>query len=88
MAGIDDVALADLRRGFAGRVLTGEDDGYDDARTLYNAMLDKRPGVIAQCASVEDVVAALRFGRELDLVTRSAVAGTPSRAPSRTTAAS
>ncbi len=69
MTSIDDVALTELRRGFSGRVLTAENEGYDDARTLYNAMLDKRPGVIAQCASVDDVIAAVRFGRELDLLT-------------------
>lgn len=69
MAPIDDAALDNLRRGISGRVLTREDPGYDEARTLFNAMIAKRPGVIAQCATVEDVVAAVRFGRELDLVT-------------------
>lgn len=69
MGTIDDAAADVLRRGFSGRILIAGDDGYEDARGLFNAMIDKRPGVIAQCATVEDVIAAVRFGREHDLTT-------------------
>ena len=55
-----------------------EDEGYEDARTLFNAMIDKRPAVIAQCASIDDVVAAVRFGRETGLPTAVRSGGHPS----------
>lgn len=52
-----------------GPVLDRSSEGYDSARKLYNAMFDKRPAVIAQCADVDDVVAAVRFGRQNGLDT-------------------
>ncbi len=45
--------------GFGGVVFGDGDDGYDDARTIFNAMIDRRPALIAQCESVADVQAAL-----------------------------
>ncbi|MBT2447030.1 FAD-binding oxidoreductase [Streptomyces sp. ISL-43] len=60
-------ALTALREDLAGGVLTPEDPGYDEARALYNGMIDRRPAVIAQCESVADVVTAVRFARDLDL---------------------
>lgn len=60
-------ALAELREDLAGDVLTPDDPGYDEARTVFNAMIDRRPAVISQCASAADVVTAVRFARDLDL---------------------
>jgi hypothetical protein len=44
------------------------DPGYDDARRVWNAMVDKRPALIARCTGLEDVAAAVRFGRERGLL--------------------
>ncbi|MFJ9819719.1 FAD-binding oxidoreductase [Streptomyces sp. NPDC101151] len=60
-------ALAALREDLAGEVFAPGDGGYDEARAVFNAMIDRRPAVIAQCADATDVVRAVRFGRELDL---------------------
>ena len=64
---INPAALGDFGRSFAGRIIVPGDPEYDDARTIFNAMIDRRPGVIAQCADVSDVVRAVDFGRALDL---------------------
>ncbi|MEV6951863.1 FAD-binding oxidoreductase [Streptomyces sp. NPDC051183] len=60
-------ALAALREDLAGDVFAPEDPGYDEARTIFNAMIDRRPAVLAQCESEADVVTTVRFARELDL---------------------
>jgi FAD/FMN-containing dehydrogenase len=60
-------ALAALREDLTGDVFAPGDPGYDEARTVFNAMIDRRPAVIAQCAHEDDVVRAVHFGRELDL---------------------
>ncbi len=49
-------AIKELRRGFAGEIVVPGDPGYDEARRIFNAMIDRRPGLIAQCAGVDDVV--------------------------------
>jgi FAD/FMN-containing dehydrogenase len=56
-----------LRAGLSGDVILPGDPGYDDARKVFNSMIDRRPAVIARCASTDDVVAAVRFGAENDL---------------------
>ena len=56
-----------LRDGFDGLVLEDGQEGYDDARSIFNAMIDRRPAVIAQCESAADVAAALAYGRDHDL---------------------
>jgi FAD/FMN-containing dehydrogenase len=55
-----------------GSLIRPDDPPYDEARALYNAMVDKRPALIACCADVEDVVAAVDFGRTkgLDIAVR------------------
>jgi hypothetical protein len=52
----------DSLEGLSGSVFRPEDDGYDDARSLFNGMIDRRPTVIVRCASVDGVVQALFAG--------------------------
>jgi FAD/FMN-containing dehydrogenase len=56
-----------FRRSFEGEVITPDATGYDDARRVWNARFDRRPALVVRPSSVEDVVAAVRFGRERDL---------------------
>ncbi len=64
---LSETALRELRATMSGRAVLPGEDGYDEARTLFNAMIDRRPAVIARCATPDDVAAALRFGRESEL---------------------
>jgi FAD/FMN-containing dehydrogenase len=58
-----------LHEGFRGEVIQPSDPGYDAARKVYNAMIDKRPAAIAQCADIADIMTAVKFGRENNLLT-------------------
>ncbi|KRE23412.1 FAD-binding oxidoreductase [Agromyces sp. Soil535] len=58
---------ADLQATINGRVLVPGAAGYDEARTVWNAMVDRRPRYIVQCVDAVDVVAAVRFAEEHDL---------------------
>ncbi len=53
--------------GFAGELLRDGDPGYDEARTVFNAAIDRRPALIARCTGVADVQAALGYAREQSL---------------------
>jgi FAD/FMN-containing dehydrogenase len=62
------VALArELKRSFSGEVLTAADHGYDEARTIWNAMVDRRPAIIARCANTDDVAASVKVAQKHDL---------------------
>jgi FAD/FMN-containing dehydrogenase len=67
MMQINQSALDGLGKGFTGKIIVPNDPAYEESRTLFNAMIDKHPSVIAQCAAVEDVVHAIQFGRDLGL---------------------
>jgi hypothetical protein len=54
-------------RGFAGEIVEPGDGTYDDHREIWNAMVDRRPALIARCTSAGDVAAAIRHGRDADL---------------------
>ena len=56
-----------LRENLRGRLIQRGDADYDGARKLYNGMIDKRPRLIARCADVAAVIAAVNFGRDLGL---------------------
>src|SRR5258708_22019702 len=59
--------IAALQSRIRGKVIGRGDDGYDDARKVYNAMIDRRPALILRCADVADVIAGVNFGREQKL---------------------
>src|SRR6476659_7430160 len=59
--------IDELRRPFGGEIVTPDGAGYDDARRVWNAVFDRRPALVVRPSSVDDVMAAVRFGRERDL---------------------
>jgi FAD/FMN-containing dehydrogenase len=59
--------LGELRDQVRGKAITAEDNGYEEARRVHNAMIDRRPQVIVRCAGADDVVAAVNFARENQL---------------------
>jgi FAD/FMN-containing dehydrogenase len=66
-------AIPRLREQMRGSVVTPDDAGYDEARALYNGMIDKRPRLIARCRDQADVILAVRFGRDHGM--RTAIRG-------------
>jgi FAD/FMN-containing dehydrogenase len=61
-------ALQAFRAAFKGRVLTAEDAEYEESRKVWNAMIDRRPGLVARCTGTVDVVQAVRFARQHGLL--------------------
>ncbi|WP_333764132.1 FAD-binding oxidoreductase [Streptomyces sp. IBSBF 2390] len=72
MGGIGSAALESLRGALRGQVLAPGDPGYDEARVIYNAMIDRRPSAIAGCVDVADVRTVIAFAQEtgVDLAVR------------------
>jgi FAD/FMN-containing dehydrogenase len=54
--------------GFEGQLIGPEDSAYEDARQVYNAMIDRRPALIARCAGPNDVAKVVDFARENDVL--------------------
>jgi FAD/FMN-containing dehydrogenase len=61
-------AIDALAAGLRGELLTPGSPGYDESRSIWNAMVDRRPGVIVQCAGAADVMRAVDFVRENELL--------------------
>ena len=61
---MNDEAIAKFAQGLRGPVIGRSHPEYEEARKLYNAMIDKRPLAIARCVDVADVIAAVNFGRD------------------------
>src|SRR5437867_2885796 len=61
---LHEAVIADLASSLRGELLQPGDRGYDAARAVWNAMIDRRPALIARCAGAADVVAAVQFARE------------------------
>lgn len=58
-----------LKASLRGALLLPGEDGYDKARTVWNAMIDRRPGLVVRCAGVSDIQQAVRFAREHGVLT-------------------
>ena len=65
---LDDSALEPVRESLRGDLIRPDDDAYDEARTIYNAMIDTHPGAIVRCADVADVKAAVDMARDNPLL--------------------
>jgi FAD/FMN-containing dehydrogenase len=66
---VDGAALEKLKSSLRGALLFPNDDGYDKARTVWNAMINRRPALVACCAGVADILQAVRFAHEHRLLT-------------------
>lgn len=65
---VDEAALAKLGAGLRGEVLTRGTPGYDETRAIWNAMIDRKPGIIVRCQGVADVCQAVRFASDRRLL--------------------
>jgi FAD/FMN-containing dehydrogenase len=65
---VPQTALSDFRTSLRGQLLLPGEPGYDEARKIHNALIDRRPAMIVQCAGVSDVMAAVKFARGSDLL--------------------
>lgn len=64
---LDEESISAVTDRLWGDLIAPGDTDYEEARTIYNAMIDKRPGLIARCENVADVIAAVDFARQNDL---------------------
>jgi FAD/FMN-containing dehydrogenase len=65
---LDEATVEQFKAGLRGTLIQPGDEGYDEARKVYNAMITKRPRLIAYCADVADVFASVNFAREHDVL--------------------
>jgi FAD/FMN-containing dehydrogenase len=79
MAQVISADVEALRAGISGQVFLPEDPGYDEARTVWNADIDRHPAVIVRCANASDVSAAIGFARNrnLEIAVRGGAHSTP-----------
>ena len=61
---LEETAVAELSAGLRGEVVGRDDPAYDETRKIWNGSIDKRPTLIARCAGVADVIAAVKFARK------------------------
>jgi hypothetical protein len=65
---LDQATVEKFKASLGGELIQPNDDSYDDARKVWNAMIDKRPALIARCSGTADVITAVNFAREHDLL--------------------
>ena len=68
MSQLTKAQMEEFKANFKGDTIVPGGAGYDEARQIWNAMIDRKPGLIARCASPEDVMQAVKFARKHDLV--------------------
>ena len=61
---VDETEVNGLAARLEGEILTAEDPGYDEARAVWNGMIDRRPELIVRCAEAGDIFEAIAFARE------------------------
>jgi FAD/FMN-containing dehydrogenase len=64
----DEPTIAEFKTSLRGALIRPDDNGYDAARKIHNAMIDRRPDFIVRCAGVADVIGAVNFARSHDLL--------------------
>jgi FAD/FMN-containing dehydrogenase len=65
---IEAKSISEIKANLRGRVIEPNDADYDDTRKVYNAMIDKKPRLIARCADVADVIYSVNFARNHELL--------------------
>ena len=65
---LDEATVGIFKATLRGDLIQPDDGGYEAARKVYNAMIDRRPRLIVRCVDVADVIAAVNFARENDLL--------------------
>ncbi|UTM59760.1 FAD-binding oxidoreductase [Photobacterium sp. CCB-ST2H9] len=68
MSQLEAVSIESFKKHFQGKIVLPSDDDYDEVRQIWNAMIDRKPAIIARCISAECVVQAVNFAREHDLL--------------------
>src|SRR6266436_2609227 len=64
----DDNSISDFKANLRGRLIQPSDKDYDEARKVYNGMIDKKPRLIVRCVDVADVIVSVNFAREQGLL--------------------
>ena len=65
---LDDKIIDELRKSLRGELITSKNQNYDELRKVWNGMIDKRPAMIVRCTGTADVMAAVDFARENDIL--------------------
>ena len=68
MIALSNDSLAALHSGLQGSLCLPDEAGFDEARTIWNAMIDRRPGAVVRCRVANDVIGAVRLARDNGLL--------------------
>src|ERR687885_659513 len=78
---LEEAAVQEFAANFRGELIRPGDEGYDDARAVFNSMIDRHPSLVARCTGVADVIAAVNFARDNELVVAVRGGGKPPARP-------